>query len=65
MNKDQVNGRVDQTTGKVKEVAGRIVGNDRLEAEGRAEKTAGKVKTVYGDAKEDVKDSAKRVIDKI
>ncbi len=65
MNKDQVNGRVDQSTGKVKEVAGRIVGNDRLEAEGRAEKTAGKVQTTYGDAKEDVKDSAKRVIDKI
>jgi len=34
MNKDQLSGRVDQALGKVKEVTGKVVGNDRLEAEG-------------------------------
>ena len=37
MNKDQIKGRVEQATGKVKEVAGKVVGNDRLETEGLAD----------------------------
>ena len=65
MNKDQVTGRVDQARGKVKEVAGKVVGNDRLEAEGRAEKAKGKLQTVFGDAKEDVKDKVKKLIHRI
>ncbi len=65
MNKDQVNGRLDQSKGKVKEVAGRIVGNDKLEAEGKADQTVGKAKTAYGNAKENVKDSAQKIIDKL
>ena len=65
MNKDQVTGRVDQARGKVKEVAGKVVGNDRLEAEGRAEKVKGKLQTVFADAKEDAKDKAQKLIDKI
>ena len=65
MNKDQVTGRVDQARGKVKEVAGKVVGNDRLEAEGRAEKAKGKLQTVFGDAKEDAKDKVKKLIDRI
>ena len=65
MNKDQVTGRVGQARGKLKEVAGKVVGNDRLEAEGRAEKAKGKLQTVFADAKEDAKDKAKKLIDKI
>ena len=38
MNKDQVEGRVDQAKGKVKEVAGKVLGSDKLEAEGEGGK---------------------------
>ena len=65
MNKDQVEGRTDQTIGKVKEVAGKLVGNDRLKTKGLAEQATGKVQTAYGDAKENVKDKLKKGINKI
>lgn len=65
MNKDQVKGRVEQSSGKVKEVAGKLVGNDRLRTEGEAEQVKGKVQAGYGDAKETVKDKAKKVINKM
>ncbi|MGJ7544506.1 CsbD family protein [Variovorax sp. LT1R16] len=65
MNKDQVAGRVDQAKGKVKEVAGRVVGNESLEAEGTAEKVGGKVQSTYGDVKEKTKDAIKDGADKL
>lgn len=65
MNKDQVKGRVEQTTGKVKEAAGKLVGNDRLQTEGMADQVKGKVQAGYGDAKERVKDKAQKIVDKI
>ena len=65
MNKDQVKGRVEETTGKVKEAAGKLVGNDRLRREGAVDQVKGKVQAGYGDAKENAKDKAKKVIDKM
>ena len=65
MNKDQVKGRVEQTTGKVKEAAGKLVGNELLRTEGAADQVKGKVQAGYGDAKENAKDKAKKVIDKL
>ena len=65
MNKDQVKGRVGQTTGKVKEMAGKVVGNEKLQSEGMADQVKGKVQAGYGDTKENVKDKARKVIDKI
>ena len=43
MNKTQVNGRVKQVKGAVKDVAGKITGNSQQEAEGKVTKEAGKV----------------------
>jgi uncharacterized protein YjbJ (UPF0337 family) len=57
MNKDQVKGRVNVAKGKIKEVAGKLVGNGKLEAKGKVQKIAGKVQAGFGDAKRDVKDS--------
>jgi uncharacterized protein YjbJ (UPF0337 family) len=57
MNKDQVKGRVRETKGKVKEIAGKAVGNRRVEAEGDAEQLAGKVQKTYGDAKNEARKS--------
>ncbi len=65
MNKDQVEGRIEQTTGKAKEVAGKLVGNDRLTTEGMAEQLKGKVQAGYGDAKENAKDKVNKAIDKL
>lgn len=57
MNKDQIKGRVEEAKGKVKEVAGEAVGNERLKNEGKLDKAAGKTQSGYGDAKENVKDA--------
>ena len=65
MNKDQVKGRVEQSSGTIKEVTGKLVGNDRLRTEGAAEKVKGKVQAGYGDAKENAKDKVKKVINKL
>ncbi|QHJ01187.1 CsbD family protein [Xylophilus rhododendri] len=65
MNEHQVKGRVEQAKGTIKEVAGKAVGNERLQGEGMADKTAGKAQASYGDAKENLKDGAKKAVDKL
>ena len=60
MNKDQVKGRVEEAKGKVKEVAGRAVGNPDLEDRGTIQKVGGTVQKNFGDLKEDVKDAVKK-----
>lgn len=57
MNRDQVKGRVDQAKGKIKEEAGDLADNKRMENEGRADKVGGQGQADYGDAKEKLKDS--------
>lgn len=57
MSKDQIKGRVNEAKGKVKEVAGDLVGNDRLKAKGKVQKNLGKAQAKYGDVKQDVKDA--------
>ncbi len=60
MNKDQVKGRIDQATGKIKEEVGDLVGNKRMEKEGQVEKHVGEGRAKVGDVKEDVKDAVKK-----
>lgn len=55
MNKDQVKGGAKELKGKVKEIAGRTVGNPRVETEGDLEQLAGKVQKTYGNAKDDAR----------
>ena len=64
MNKDQVNGRVEEAKGAVKQAAGKLVGNERLQAEGTVEKSAGEAQAVAGDTKAKVADFAKKAIDR-
>jgi len=59
MNKDQVKGRIDEASGKVKETAGRTVGNPDMEDRGTVEKVGGKAQKAYGDVKEDLKKDLK------
>ena len=65
MNKDQVEGRLDQAKGKIKEFTGKVINNDRLEAQGEADQASGKVQAGFGDSKEAVKDKAKDLVDKL
>lgn len=65
MNKDQVQGRVDQGIGKLKEAVGKAVGNESLQGEGLADQAEGKLKSGLADTKESIKDKAKDFIDKL
>jgi uncharacterized protein YjbJ (UPF0337 family) len=56
MNQDQVKGRATEAKGAIKEGAGKLVGNERLQTEGKVDKVAGKTQGAYGDAKEKAKD---------
>ena len=49
--KDQAEGTFHELKGKVKEVAGKLSNNPKLEAEGTGEKIAGKVQGKIGQVK--------------
>jgi uncharacterized protein YjbJ (UPF0337 family) len=49
--KDKVKGTFHDAKGKVKEMAGKITDNPKLEAEGKVEKIAGKVQEKIGQVK--------------
>jgi uncharacterized protein YjbJ (UPF0337 family) len=48
---DKVKGAFHEAKGKVKEVAGKITDNPKLEAEGTGEKLAGKIQEKIGQVK--------------
>ena len=55
MDKDRVKGSAEQAKGKVKEVAGKLTGDAKLEGEGKAEKTKGKLRNAFGGLKDTLK----------
>jgi len=59
MDKDRSAGIGHQVKGSVKEAAGKVTGDAKLEASGKAEKTAGKVQNAVGGAKDTVRDAVK------
>lgn len=59
INKDQVKGRVKEAKGTIKEVAGKLVGNEKLQQEGKTDKILGEAQARFGDVKNDVKDAIK------
>jgi uncharacterized protein YjbJ (UPF0337 family) len=52
MDKDRIEGAAHETKGKVKEVAGKVTGDAKLETEGNAEKNTGKVQNAVGGIKD-------------
>ena len=64
-NKDEVEGKMDQAKGAVKENVGRAVGNKDMENEGAADRAGGKVQEGYGEAKRSVGDAVKDAGDAI
>lgn len=52
MDKDRIKGAAEQAKGKVKEVAGKVTGDSKLESEGKADQIAGKVQNAIGGIKD-------------
>ena len=59
MNKDRIEGSAEQAKGKVKEVAGNVTGDSKLETEGKADQLKGKVQNTVGG----IKDAAKEALE--
>jgi uncharacterized protein YjbJ (UPF0337 family) len=57
MNKDRIEGSLEQAKGKMKEVAGKATGDAKLESEGKAQQVAGKIQNAVGGAKDSVKEA--------
>jgi uncharacterized protein YjbJ (UPF0337 family) len=60
MNKDQVRGRIKVAKGKIKEVAGELLGDKTLQAKGKSQNILGKAQAKFGDVKQRVKQTAKK-----
>jgi uncharacterized protein YjbJ (UPF0337 family) len=60
MDKDRTEGMAKQATGAVKDAAGKLTGDAKLQAEGKADKTAGGVKNAIGGAKDAVKSADRK-----
>ena len=59
MDKDRSAGIGHQVKGAVKEAAGKVTGDKKLEAEGKGEKVGGKVQNAVGGAKDTVREATK------
>ena len=57
MDTDRVNGVAHQVKGALKEAAGKVSGDAKLETEGKTEKVAGKAQNAVGGAKDAVRDA--------
>jgi uncharacterized protein YjbJ (UPF0337 family) len=57
MDKDRSAGIGHQVKGSVKEAAGKVTGDKKLEAEGKGEKVGGKIQNAVGGAKDSVREA--------
>lgn len=57
MDKDRIEGAVEKAKGSAKEIAGKITGDAKLEAEGKAQKTGGTVQNAVGGVKDAIRSS--------
>ena len=55
MDKDRMKGAAKNTTGKMKEAAGKMTGDTKMQAEGKMDRAAGKARNAIGGAKDAMK----------
>jgi len=60
MDADRIKGAANQAKGAVKETAGKLVGDSKLQADGAADKMKGKVQNAVGGAKDAIRDAVKK-----
>jgi uncharacterized protein YjbJ (UPF0337 family) len=58
MDKDRIEGVGKQVKGSVKEAAGKLTGDAKLEAEGKIDKAAGKIQNAVGGMKDAAREKA-------
>ena len=59
MDKDRIEGSANQAKGAIKEGAGKLTGDAKLQAEGAADKAKGKVQNAVGGLKDQIRDVSK------
>jgi uncharacterized protein YjbJ (UPF0337 family) len=52
MDKEHIKGMADKAKGAVKDTAGKLMGDKKLQAEGKMDKAKGEAREALGDAKE-------------
>lgn len=57
---DRIDGAARNIGGKIKETAGKVTGDEKLQAEGRADQIAGKVQNAVGGIKDSVRDATNK-----
>ena len=60
MDKDRIKGSADQAKGAVKDAAGKVTGDTKLQAEGKADKVKGKIENAVGGAKDSMREQMNR-----
>jgi uncharacterized protein YjbJ (UPF0337 family) len=60
MDKDRIEGSASQAKGAIKQAAGKVTGDAKLQAEGAADKAKGKVQNALGGAKDAMRDASKQ-----
>ena len=61
MDKEHIKGAAQKVEGAIKDAAGKVTGNEKLQAEGKADKAAGAARQTAGD----VKDAGRNVADAV
>jgi uncharacterized protein YjbJ (UPF0337 family) len=64
-NSDEVEGKIDQAKGKIKQGVGGLIGDRELEDEGAADEASGKVQETFGTAKRKVGEAVQDLGDRI
>ena len=56
MDRQRIEGGLEKATGKIKETAGKAIGDRRLETEGKAEEAEGRIRSGVGKAMDAVRE---------
>jgi uncharacterized protein YjbJ (UPF0337 family) len=59
MDKEHIKGAADKAKGAVKDAAGKLTGDQKLQAEGKLDKAKGEAHNIAGDVKDAIKDAQK------
>jgi uncharacterized protein YjbJ (UPF0337 family) len=57
MDKERIKGAAQQAKGEMKDVAGKALGDSKMQAEGKADKAEGKIRNTVGGMKDSVRDA--------
>jgi len=60
VDKDRIDGSINQATGTIKEVVGKLTGDAKLKTEGKTQQIAGKIQNAVGGLKDTVKENKEK-----